>query len=488
MWGICFVCSMLPPLAVSQHIAEKFSAGIRVGPNLWVNDMNDRTVGIGVEAAGRYGLSKNLSAGLVLNFEALKAGQFPLNPPDFPVDYLSASSTSVLALVWLHLAPGKMFAPYIYAGGGFSSYTVKDGSGTLYKGQGSETSSNIPIGIGFETFVEHNLSLSLDLGYRFLSGNTDRFSSGTPDGISTVKIGAVMYFGSNDEDDDDQDGVRNGRERELGLDPNNPDTDSDGLTDGDELFVYKTDPSTKDTDGDGLSDGDEVWKFRTDPTKPDTDKDGLSDGDEVKIHNTDPLKHDTDKDGLSDGEEVLVYKTDPLNPDTDGDGLTDSNELFGYKTNPLVADTDGGGVNDGEEVRRNTNPLNPLDDIAEKAAGQTLPQVGEQLLREKITFEAGRATISAGSEQIMLNLLQLLTKHPLVEIEIRGYTDNRGTARNNIRLSTERATAVKAWLEQRGIASERMTVKGFGPANPIVPNTTEEGREANRRIEIIRVK
>ncbi len=486
--GMCIGWLTLPPFAGSQHIADKYSAAFRIGPNLWVNDMNDRKVGIGFEAAGRYGLSKNVSAGLVLNHEALKAGQFPLNPPDFPVDYLSASSTSFLALIWLHLAPGKIFAPYIYGGAGIATYSVKDGSGVPFKGEGSESSSNFPIGVGFETFLERNLSVSLELGYRFLSGNTDRFSSGSPDGYSTVKIGAVMYFGSNDDDDDDNDGVSNGRERELGLDPNNPDTDGDGLTDGDELFVYKTDPAIKDTDGDGLSDGDEVWKYRTDPTRADTDKDGLSDGDEVIIHNTDPLKHDTDKDGLSDGEEILVYKTDPLNPDTDGDGLTDSNELFGYKTNPLVADTDGGGVNDGEEVRRNTNPLNPLDDIPEKPADQILPGVGEQFVLGKIIFESGRIAISSRSDETMVKLLQLLTKHPGVEMEIRGYTDNRGSARDNIRLSTERAAAVKAWLEQRGIASGRMTIKGLGPDNPIAPNTTEEGREANRRIEIVRTK
>lgn len=486
--GMCTAVFTLPPVAISQHIADKFSAGLRIGPNLWVNDMNDRKVGFGIEATGRYGLSKNVSAGVVLNHEALKAGQFPLNPPDFPVDYLSASTTSFLALVWLHLAPGKEFAPYVYGGAGITAYSLSDGAGNPFKGDGSESSSNFSIGIGFETFLEWNLSLSFDLGYRFLSENTDRFASGTPDGFSTVKIGAVMYFGSNDDDDDDNDGVPNGRERELGLDPANRDTDGDGLTDSDELNVYKTDPAIADTDGDVLSDGDEVWKYRTDPTRADTDKDGLPDGDEVTKYNTDPLKHDTDKDGLSDGEEVLSYKTDPLNPDTDNDGLTDSNELFGYKTNPLIADSDGGGVNDGEEVRRNSNPLNPHDDLPEKPVEQLLPEIGEHIGRAKIAFESRRAVIRAESDSIMLNLLQFLTKHPLIEIEIRGYTDDRGSKRNNIQLSTERAAAVKAWLEQRGVERERMTIKGFGPENPVAPNTTEEGREANRRIEIVRTK
>jgi hypothetical protein len=78
--------------------------------------------------------------------------------------------------------------------------------------------------------------------------------------------------------DDDGDGLSNARELELGTDPNNPDTDGDGLTDFEEVTIWGTDPLRRDTDGDTLSDGDEVNIHGTDPNNPDTDGDGVPDG------------------------------------------------------------------------------------------------------------------------------------------------------------------------------------------------------------------
>ncbi len=75
---------------------------------------------------------------------------------------------------------------------------------------------------------------------------------------------------------------------DTGTDPRNADTDNDGLTDYDELYVYGTDPNNSDSDGDGISDNDEVSIYSTDPTLTDTDLDGISDYDEIFILHTDP--------------------------------------------------------------------------------------------------------------------------------------------------------------------------------------------------------
>jgi hypothetical protein len=158
--------------------------------------------------------------------------------------------------------------------------------------------------------------------------------------------------------DSDGDGLKDGVEKILGTDPNNPDTDGDGLTDGVEVNTTKTDPLKADTDGDGLKDGVEVNTTKTDPLKADTDGDGLKDGVEVNTTKTDPLKADTDGDGLKDGVEVNTTKTDPLKADTDSDGLTDGAEINTTKTDPLKADTDGDGLKDGVEV--NTTKTDPL--------------------------------------------------------------------------------------------------------------------------------
>lgn len=81
-----------------------------------------------------------------------------------------------------------------------------------------------------------------------------------------------------------------------------------------------------DPDQDGLSTAQEQI-IGTDPFNPDTDDDGLNDGQEVLIYGTNPLDPDTDNDQLSDGEEVLVWGSDPLNPDTNGNGILDGVEV-----------------------------------------------------------------------------------------------------------------------------------------------------------------
>lgn len=94
-----------------------------------------------------------------------------------------------------------------------------------------------------------------------------------------------------------------------------------------------TDILTNDDDKDGLSNAQED-ALHTDPNNPDSDDDGLFDKDEVRVYLTDPMNPDTDNDGLFDNEEISVWKTKPLEPDTDGDSYLDGIEVAnGY--NPL---------------------------------------------------------------------------------------------------------------------------------------------------------
>lgn len=138
--------------------------------------------------------------------------------------------------------------------------------------------------------------------------------------------------------DTDDDGLPDGIEEYVGSDPNNIDTDNDGLNDYYEVFSTFTDSTKADTDGDGVYDGDEdfdedgltnleEFESKTNPYIADCDVDGMSDGDEVKIYNTDPLVADTDEDGLDDGDEI-VLGTNPLVQDTDSNGVIDSKEKF----------------------------------------------------------------------------------------------------------------------------------------------------------------
>jgi hypothetical protein len=85
------------------------------------------------------------------------------------------------------------------------------------------------------------------------------------------------------ETDLDADNYADAQELDAGLDPTNPDTDGDGVADGDEVTLYFTDPYTWDSDGDSLSDGEELFGVMTDPLVWDTDGDGVGDGETVVV-------------------------------------------------------------------------------------------------------------------------------------------------------------------------------------------------------------
>lgn len=198
------------------------------------------------------------------------------------------------------------------------------------------------------------------------------------DGVAFFTVVAGSRIQSLDDSDGNQ--LLDYIEAQLGTNPNNPDSDGDGLTDGQEVNEYETNPLKADTDQDGLNDYDEVIVHKTDPKKPDTDGDQLSDGDEVAQYRTDPLKKDSDEDGLSDKEEVVDLGTDPLNADTDNDGLMDADEVRRYKTDPRKADTDQDGLTDADELRRGTDPLKADSDGDWLSDGQEI-QAGSEPLK-----------------------------------------------------------------------------------------------------------
>ncbi len=171
-------------------------------------------------------------------------------------------------------------------------------------------------------------------------------------------------------DDRDADNYPDALEAEAGLDPTNPDTDADGVADGDEFTLYSTYPLSWDSDGDGISDGEELFGIKTDPlvnnngaaSAPVADTTATAPEPVGETLSTEPVDTadttssgavtatDSDSDGVADVDEVNIYQTDPYNADSDGDGLTDGNELFATTTDPMVWDTDGDGVQDGQSA------------------------------------------------------------------------------------------------------------------------------------------
>jgi len=97
-------------------------------------------------------------------------------------------------------------------------------------------------------------------------------------------------------------------------------------------------------------------------------------------------------------------------------------------------------------------------------------------------FDSASADIKPESKAMFDNALEVLKSNPNVTVEIQGYADSSGNADFNLKLSERRAQSVKDYLVANGIDPSRLTVKGYGIANPVASNDTATGRAYNRRV------
>ncbi len=110
-------------------------------------------------------------------------------------------------------------------------------------------------------------------------------------------------------------------------------------------------------------------------------------------------------------------------------------------------------------------------------------QKGKKLVLSNIYFETNSYQLDPKSHIEIENSLRLLNQNPNLEILIEGHTDDTGDKKYNQSLSKKRANAVYKALIEKGINQERLSFQGFGETNPIKPNTSEQNRKSNRRIE-----
>lgn len=102
-----------------------------------------------------------------------------------------------------------------------------------------------------------------------------------------------------------------------------------------------------------------------------------------------------------------------------------------------------------------------------------------------VLFDTGSAQLRSSADDNLNKLVSFLTEYPDRRVLIEGHTDNVGSHTYNQELSRRRAEAVKQRLEQGGVDSKRLSVSGKGLQNPVASNNTAEGRQQNRRVEII---
>jgi outer membrane protein OmpA-like peptidoglycan-associated protein len=274
-------------------------------------------------------------------------------------------------------------------------------------------------------------TLGIFLGKPVQVESTDKDADGTPDKTDKCPdiAGPVNLLGCPDTDND---GVSDNADKcpgEAGLADNQgcpyPDNDGDGIVDKDDKCPEQS--GSRDNNG---------CPF------PDTDKDGILDKD--------------DKCPLEAG--LARYGGCPI-PDTDADGLNDEED----KCPTVKGSKEGNGCPDeiGKEIVQKV-------DYAAK----------------RIQFKYSSAELTGASFKVLDEVASILTSNPEIKVSVEGHTSIDGTYKANVKLSKERAEKVKQYLQSKGVDSERLTTKGYGPDRPINAGNTEADRVENRRVEL----
>ncbi|WP_240357922.1 Ig-like domain-containing protein [Myxococcus vastator] len=308
--------------------------------------------------------------------------------------------------------------------------------------------------------------------------------------------------------DADNDGLTDAEELALGTDPNNPDTDGDGLPDGIEVQVAGTDPLDDDTDDDGLLDGNEdanhdgiVDEGETDPKNGDTDGDLLSDGLERGL--TEPQGTGTDMTRfVADADPATV--TDPLNPDTDGgsvrDGIEDVNHngrVDPDETDPLLAaddiDADLDGIDDATEIALGLDPHNAdsdsdgvpdgIDGITDTDDDGLIDALDPDSDNDGIldgtelgvTLESAPADTDRDSPHFLPDADPATTTDPKnPDTDDDGLMDGEEDANHDGRVDATETDPNNADTDDDGL-SDGVEVQGTNPTDPLDPDTDGDG-------------
>jgi len=141
-------------------------------------------------------------------------------------------------------------------------------------------------------------------------------------------------------------------------------------------------------------------------------------------------------------------------------------------------------------------PASGTFDLSKIAAGQELTleiplvpaAVGEAITLNKLYFDVSKYEILPASYNELDRLVDFMKGSSGMEVRVEGHTDNLGDFDENVKLSLDRANAVKQYLVSKGIVPERIETKGFGPTRPITKGTSETERRRNRRVELVVLK
>ena len=123
----------------------------------------------------------------------------------------------------------------------------------------------------------------------------------------------------------------------------------------------------------------------------------------------------------------------------------------------------------------------------ETVPGAQVVQEGNELrvkFESAILFDVDSYTVKVDARNNLRQVAEVLVKYPDTNLKVGGHTDNTGTESHNQSLSERRATAVKDFLVENGVARARLDARGYGEMQPVASNETVEGRAENRRVEV----
>jgi outer membrane protein OmpA-like peptidoglycan-associated protein len=308
-----------------------------------------------------------------------------------------------------------------------------------------------------------------------------------------LNVGLSLMLGSKPIPDSDGDGILNNRDRcantPAGAQVNDlgcpADSDGDGVANGIDRCpntavgaIVDAIGCTRDSDGDNIADG--IDKCPDTPAGVLVDATGCP--------------KDSDGDGIADGLDRCSATpkgatVDALGcpGDEDADGVLDG--LDRCPRTPIGATVNSSGCVAGQQGRQptraaplDTSPAPPANPAPPRQAAP--PSATAPLVLEGVSFETGSARLQSGSYVELDSVAKVLLARPTLKVEIGGHTDNAGTPADNQHLSTLRAEAVRNYLVAKGVPFQQMVARGYGATMPRTPDTTPQGRAANRRVEI----
>ena len=134
---------------------------------------------------------------------------------------------------------------------------------------------------------------------------------------------------------------------------------------------------------------------------------------------------------------------------------------------------------------RQQEAMNKLNELQSQMIQVTKSARGIILSMSDILFDVNKASLKADLKTSLAKVAGILSVYQQFNVSIEGNTDNTGSEEHNMKLSQQRADNVKAFLVEQGIAAERLTAKGLGMTMPVADNSTKEGRQKNRRVDLV---